>query len=570
MFVREVRASGRRRSTYAVRSLLVVALVVLTALVYAAATAPGRQLAAQSFGAAQQLQQAQTIAPAIVTAIIWLQLAMVNFICPFLTAPLICDERRKGTLATLLTTPLYASQIIAGKLAGVLVQVVILILLSLPILLAIRVFGGVPADTIFHAASIILSSALMAATLGLCFSVWSRRASTAAVTTMGLLGLLYASPLLIAIATEGKLLLFFLSAPIALLSVSGDLFSAPLGIDDRTWWLNTLVNLGAAALFALIATGALRRLMVRVGAGSIEAAPARASRRGVRPSGACDSPSGSRSRTVGDHPVLWRELRGRLLTRPIVAGVVVLGAIAFLGWLHLQRDVDPRMAAAMVSIVVTIIATLAAASSAATAIPSERDSRTWEVLITTPLRPAAIIMGKFAGVLRRTGLVPLALTPYLSAVALFSNDLEFAGVPLLIALTCTPIVSIAAVGVLLGSRIRSSAGAAVTTTLVAAGFWLIVPVIILVLFEAIIPMARSSRTLEHVTFGFNPFVLLGTGFEGFDRSGGTYSFDGPGGSQTLPVYLLHCGVSIVVHMVIAASALGIAASTFNRVSGRPS
>src|SRR5262249_1232728 len=140
IFQKEVRSTGRRRATYLFRMLYATALLVVVALAF-----QGLRQSAAHLSGVQRLQMLQQLAPQLALIIMWFQFAALALAAPIFAATAICDERRARTLGTLLTTPLTAPQIIWGKLSSRLVQLTILALLAAPLLLAIRVFGGLDA-----------------------------------------------------------------------------------------------------------------------------------------------------------------------------------------------------------------------------------------------------------------------------------------------------------------------------------------------------------------------------------------------------------------------------------------
>jgi ABC-type transport system involved in multi-copper enzyme maturation permease subunit len=100
----------------------------------------------------------------------------------------------RGPSQALMTTPLNAAQIVFGKLTSRLVMLAILALLVAPLLLAIRVFGGLDGRVVIATTAISLSTAFLGAALGLMYSTWHKRASNAAVFGLLTLVLLQAAP----------------------------------------------------------------------------------------------------------------------------------------------------------------------------------------------------------------------------------------------------------------------------------------------------------------------------------------------------------------------------------------
>ena len=129
-----------------------------------------------------------------------------------------------------------------GKLASRMVQVVILVAASTPLLLAARIFGGVDAETIVAVIALTLTASLMAAAMGLHFSVIHKRVATAAVggiLATGAALLLPAIGLFVyalqSSAPPSWTVVWGLSAPVAMAFV---LFGPPgVGVDPTKVWV---------------------------------------------------------------------------------------------------------------------------------------------------------------------------------------------------------------------------------------------------------------------------------------------------------------------------------------------
>ncbi len=105
-------------------------------------------------------------------AILWFQFLAVQLVMLVAMSTTITGEDRAGTLSILLATPLNHFQIVLGKLLVRLLHVAVLLLCSLPLLMLIRVFGGVPADAL---AACLIASFLTAMLIGALTLLWSVR-----------------------------------------------------------------------------------------------------------------------------------------------------------------------------------------------------------------------------------------------------------------------------------------------------------------------------------------------------------------------------------------------------------
>src|SRR4051812_9475335 len=74
---------------------------------------------------------------------LFVQLGAVVLLTPAYTAGAIAEERQRGTLDSLLTTQLTALQIVVGKLASRLAQLVGVLMTGMPVLAILPFWGGV-------------------------------------------------------------------------------------------------------------------------------------------------------------------------------------------------------------------------------------------------------------------------------------------------------------------------------------------------------------------------------------------------------------------------------------------
>ena len=123
---------------------------------------------------------------------------------------------------------------------------------------------------------------------------------------------------------------------------------------------------------------------------------------------------------VRENPVLQRELLINLrMTRAFVllfAYVALLGFLVWLAWPQQQRlDLaDPTAAKRLVGLFFFgqfMLASLMAPSFAAGAITGEKERMSYEMLLATPLRPGAIVLGKLGAALTHLGILMICSLP---------------------------------------------------------------------------------------------------------------------------------------------------------------
>lgn len=162
---KEMRVQGRRYFTYLTRGVTAILLAFITGMVFIAMMGWSFGNSISSSGTAMRLQELQGLAPAVSITVFLVQLVGMSLAGPILLGPSLCDEKRAGTLSALLTTPLTPWQIVMGKLLSAFSQLSILALIPLPLVLAVRVFGGVPAEFVLAGLAVSFAMAFLGASL---------------------------------------------------------------------------------------------------------------------------------------------------------------------------------------------------------------------------------------------------------------------------------------------------------------------------------------------------------------------------------------------------------------------
>ncbi|QUI23116.1 hypothetical protein HZI73_12825 [Vallitalea pronyensis] len=116
-------------------------------------------------------------------AITIVQVLMISFIVPIITAGSISLEREKQTLDILLSTHLRPMSIIMGKLMTSISQVLLLIVASLPIFSFVFLFGGINLISILYLVLFYVVISIFFGALGVFFSVIFKKTLTSIVMT---------------------------------------------------------------------------------------------------------------------------------------------------------------------------------------------------------------------------------------------------------------------------------------------------------------------------------------------------------------------------------------------------
>lgn len=602
VFQMEVRTAGRRSSTYVFRFVFAAAVIVFFAIRLFA------DWGMQRSGMAR-IQQIQNIAPDLTLVILWTQYVALVALAPIITGPALCDERRQRTLAALLTTPLSAWEIVMGKLTGRLTQAFILGVIALPVMLGVRLLGGVAVEGILLAVLLTVISVVQIASLALLLSARSTQATTAASAAALAFLLINLGPIIgiilynssiapaLSLGSISSQWIMRLSLPVSFGGVVAEYVAGePTGVSFgvHIWGWAAVYGVCVAVLAVLTAGLRLRAVMReapdrdrvrgwhkrrrhRAGTPLSPGDPALGTPRAAASSQPKPAePEESRpSREVGDRPVLWRELRQRAFLRRRSLVGAFAGLIVGVSLLYIRIGLDDPATHQIIAAFGFGLLLLQTVHATTGLIPKEREAQTLDILLTTPLRPLGIITGKLVGAASRLWLIPLFLAAHfgLSVAAGFMHPaclilLPLAWGPAIFLLLCT--------GMLMGVLLRRAIAAGVANTAIPISLYVAFPLIL-------------AMTLESGGFGndrlfyailqnlllFHPFFLGGFIVDACDATSSgraeaaALSFNLPAGEYPLGEFAAMLALSMGVQLVLGVLAIAAAAKWLPHREGRP-
>ena len=115
----------------------------------------------------------------------YIQLGLILFITPALTAGTVSSEREKQTLNILLTTSQTSFQIIFGKMTSSIAFLLLMIVSGLPIYSLVFLYGGVSPSQLLFIFLFYLLTLLALASIGVMFSTLIRKTIVAIIATYG-------------------------------------------------------------------------------------------------------------------------------------------------------------------------------------------------------------------------------------------------------------------------------------------------------------------------------------------------------------------------------------------------
>ncbi len=356
-------------------------------------------------------------------------LAAMLFLLPVFPSTSIVKEKKQGTLALLLNTPLGPLRIFFGKLASVLVLAGFILVLSLPAASACYAMGGLSLyDDLFRMYLLLFLVALEYTVLALLVSSFSTSIDGAVRITYGTvlgLSILTLGPHYFFQGTEGRMselgaLLRGLSPFSALMSLTGLGEAASQGLDTNVDLMGRFV-VTSLIISAIGSVWTILRLNHRIfdrnrSAGMISDDQTTSVQAARRVFFLIDPQRRSAGIASWMNPLMVKEFRCRrfgrihwLIRLVAICALLSLGltysaTLGTLGWG--VATIGGIMVVMQVALVILITPSLAAGL-----ISSERESRGWQLLRTTPLSIPSIVWGKILSVILPLMLILCATLP---------------------------------------------------------------------------------------------------------------------------------------------------------------
>jgi len=412
LFDKELRVSSRQRRLYGLRFGYIGILMLIMVRVYASVVH-----SSGSVSAVVQVSRMGEMAKGVTATIVWFQFVTGQILAAVLLGGSIAGEIRQRTFDVLLTTPMTSLQIVVGKLTSKLLQVVMFLAISLPMLAVVRVFGGVPWDFVLAGLCVTLAASVFVGAISLLFSVTSRRTQHVVGTVLGWCVIMWAglSGVLAALAhvnyvsrSTAQIILEWFNPVVVMVEATGAMLSSGSG---PPWRQHCLIMLGAAAVLLWLAIWRVRRSRgITVSAKAQPAKGLWSWRRGLRP--------------VTGPPIVWKEIRkGVFFSRcrsrwELVRMIAAIGLVLGCAGVILATALAPAPVVCFGLAFITALGFLLGVTGAsASAFTQEKGARTWPILLATPLSNSEIVAGKAIGsVLRHWPLLAFSVVMVLTAI----------------------------------------------------------------------------------------------------------------------------------------------------------
>ncbi len=345
------------------------------------------------------------------------QLSLVLFFALLFAAGGIAQEKDRGTLVLLLTTDLRDREVVLGKLFACLLTVAVLLLASLPVFALVHVLGGVGFDQILWSLAVCAAAALAAGSWGALVAFWREKTfQTLAISVLGTVLAIGIVEAVIGLAGNGSEAARWAALwnPYRALISLLDPFAQHVG--SELTGVSAQESVLALLLLAAVLSG-ITVLRLRVWNPSRSVVP--------RIEDDDEVPAVQRkakTREIWSNPVIWREMRTRAYGRRIFAIKLAYLVLALFAAFFLYETAGRgELVLGMISpagfafVGLSLMSLLLINAQAVTALTSERDGKTLELLLVTNVTAMEFIWGKLGGIIYNTKeliLVPLALIGY--------------------------------------------------------------------------------------------------------------------------------------------------------------
>ncbi len=494
IFEKELRVSSRRRRNYALRVLYIVLLGAFVTVVWLSVV--------RYQGSVAYMQSRMASAgKEIIATVVFYQFIITQILAIIMLSTAISDEVYHRTLGLLMTTPITSIQVVMGKVLSKLLQLILLLAITLPILAIVRLFGGVSGSYLLSSFCITLTGAIFAGSVSLLSSVNNRKAYAVIIRTAFILGTLYVALPVIYGSISGVFSPFFggpmrsggssfpwtlkalihLNPLFAMWHATGTMLSPGVRILPFYWPIHCLAMLGLSALVLAWAVKIARKVALRQATGQIDTAVLDFSRRRRRQMArrSVAVSESSIKRVVGP-PVVWKELRAPFIqgldNRNSYIGLAMTVVALLITYMISAREhiLDESFAHSSYGLLFVMMGIIFSVIFSATRITAERESQTWLLLLATSLSDWDILRDKAISAFWRClpiwGLlaghvVLFVLIGYIHPIAIFHLVLVVTWV------TCF----LVGAGLYFSARLNRTTSSVVASFALVLGLWAVLP-----------------------------------------------------------------------------------------------
>jgi ABC-type transport system involved in multi-copper enzyme maturation permease subunit len=321
------------------------------------------------------------------------QITLVMFFSVLFAAGNVAQEKDRRTLLLLLMTDLRDAELVLGKLLASLLLPLLLVGISYPVFVLVSWLGGVSQTQIACVLAISFTVSVACGAWGTLVAFWREKTfQTLAIALIGVVLWLAVVEAILWLTSASW------AAPLnpfrAVLTVLNPLNMPQFA--TATMW--SVLDLGLLAIGLLLATV----IQLRIWNPSRTLTESRTEAEG-------ESERTRNARAVWENPVIWREMMTRAYGRKTVfIKLAYLAVSAALAYVVADVPANAPLVLGMVPpagfafIAIGLLALLLVNTQAVTALTSERDANTLELLLVTELSAKEFVYGKLGGILFNT------------------------------------------------------------------------------------------------------------------------------------------------------------------------
>ena len=515
IFDKELRVSSRRRRSYVLRFVYMMLLLAFVVIVWS-------NLRIDPSSPSAMIQSMAEAGTQVVMTIVMFQFVMMQLLAVVILSTSISDEVSHQTLGVLMTTPITSMQIVLGKLFSRIYQLLIMVMISLPIMAILRVFGGIPWQYMLASFCVTFTAMLFAGSMSLLFSVRNKQAHGVIIRTILVLGLIYgALPAILNILVQyyfdhmlqgGRaqhmvqdlarwftllnpwVQMGWLSTTVLQPNISGHMPTL------AHWYWHCLIMLVMTVILWCLAIGVVRRVALSQAVGQL--APDKKGRWGKKKE---TQQRQGQIRRVRGACVVWKELRMPLIQggkKSTWNGLGIATGTQILLYLYYSRDglLKEEFTHSICIILFFVIGLLGSIFQSATTITTEKETRSWPILLSTPLTDWQILIGKVVGTMRRCLPVWMFLGIHMVLFTLLGY-MHVAALPIMIMIVLWVIVFLSGTGLFFSMRCQKTSSAVISNLALILFLWLALPAV-----TGVISMFGRQYMLMNYTVLINPLA----------------------------------------------------------------
>ena len=535
LFDKELRISSRRRRNYYLRFAYILLLILFVG---------GAWLSVDHVHGSFLYQKSRLaeIGQSIIITIVIFQFFAAQIIAIILLSNSISDEIYHRTLGVLMTTPINSMQIVIGKLSSKLLQIIILLAISFPILAIVRIFGGVSWSYIISSSFITLTAAIFAGSVSLAFSIKNIHTYVVIIKTVFTLGAIYFFlPLIITAIfgeqwisvliqvnlrqiNESSVILAHLN-PIGTMALNTYFMLSPTPNMPYFWPAHCIIMLAASAFVLAYSVNVVRKVALQQILGQLDFFSRFRLSFSKNKNNKVKEYAGSIRKLVGP-PVFWKDIR-----KPLIQGIdrtnnkiglfvtIITQFVTYYVCYH-NSCLDEGFVHSIYVSLFIVIGIIFNVVLSVSSITSEKESLAWPILLTTSLDEWQILLGKALGIFYKCLPVWLLLFGHLILFIIVGYIHPIAFLQVLFVVTGV-IIFLTGFGIYISSICKKTTWAIIFSFAFILAAWLFVPIIAGIV-TSFIGNRKLSATFSGLYSSLNPIVQIGVVM---DAAGGIHKAD---------------------------------------------